>query len=163
MMSKNQYSRIAAFVALLVFGFVAEGYATASEEAWETIIPCGGKQYVITSHCIASGDVFELNICRAGQQLAVDNLSITVPSAPPRAKHSALFATHWQCVQFDTGSYILLDFSSGTGRTAHDESVEFYDKQLQRVTNKAIIRRIYEHADKAPEGFVKSIYPGEGG
>lgn len=161
-MSKTKYSRIAASVALLAFGLEVAGCANASEDAWKTMVPCGGVQYVITSHCRASGDAFELNTCRVGQQLAVDNLSITVPSAPRRVRSPALFATHWQCVQIDTGSYLVLDFSSGSGRTASDESVEFYDKQLHRVTDKVIIRRIYQHADKAPDGFVKSIYPGEG-
>lgn len=161
-MSKTKYSRIAASVAFLAFGLVIAGCATASEEAWKTIISCGGSQYVVTSYCKASGDAFELNTCRPGQQLAVGKLSIVVPSGPRTAKQSALFATHWQCVQTHTGSYLLLDFSSGSGRTSSDEAVEFYDKQLHRVTDEVVIRSIYKHAGKAPEGYVKSIYPGEG-
>lgn len=161
MMSNSKYLQVSAYLAFLSLGLTT-GCASASAEEWKTDIPCGGLQYVVTSHCKASGDAFELNTCRPGQQLTVGKLSINVPSAPRTAKQQPIFATHWQCVKTDTGAYLLLDFSSGTGRTASDEAVEFYDKQLHRITDEAVIRSIYRHADKAPEGYVKSIYPGEG-
>ncbi len=162
MMLNSKYLQVSACLAFLSFGLATTGCASSNVEEWETVIPCGGSQYVVTSHCKASGDTFELNTCRPGQQLAVGKLSINVPSAPRTAKQPPLFATHWQCVKTDAGAYLLLDFSSGTGRTASDEAVEFYDNQLHRVTDETIIRSIYKHANKAPDGYVKSIYPGEG-
>lgn len=162
MMSKSNRLYAAASIAFFSLGLTTSGCASSSVDEWRTIIPCGGLQYVVTSRCKASGDTFELNTCQPGQRLTVGKISIEVPSTPRTAKQPQLFATHWQCVRTDTGSFLSLDFSSGTGRTADDEGVEFYDNQLHRVTDEAIIRSIYKHSNKAPEGYVKSIYPGEG-
>lgn len=162
MMSTKRGFHAGLFFVFLFFGMATSGCASPSADVWETSIPCGGVLYVVTSHCKASGDLFELNTCRPGQRLAIGEKSVDVPSAPRAAKLPALFATHWQCVKTDTRVYLLLDFSSGTGRGANDETVEFYDNQLHRVTDEAIIRSIYKHANKAPEGYVRSIYPGEG-
>ena len=162
MMSKSRNLLVAVSTAFLSFGLATSGCASSSMEEWITTIPCGGAQYTVTSYCKASGDTFELNTCRPGQQLATGKRSIEIPSSSRTVKHPSLFATHWQCVTTQTGSYLLLDFSSGTGRTAKDESVEFYDDQLRRVSDQAIIRSINKHADNATQGYVKSIYPGEG-
>ncbi|MDE2400038.1 MAG: hypothetical protein KGL90_00025 [Burkholderiales bacterium] len=162
MMSKSNRLQAAVSIAFFSLGLTTSGCASSNLDEWRTVIPCGGLQYVVTSHCKASNDTFELNTCQPGQQLAIGNISIELPSTPHTAKKPSLFATHWQCVTTDTGSFLSLDFSSGTGRTADDEAVEFYDKQLRRVTDEAIIRSIYKHSKNAPEGYVKSIYPGEG-
>lgn len=162
MMSKAKYLQVGTCLTFLSFGLTTLGCARPSVEEWKTAIPCGDTQYVVTSHCKASGDQFELNTCKPGQQLTNGQQSVDIPLIPRDAKRAPLFATHWQCVKTDKGSYLLLDFSTGTGRTANDEAVEFYDNQLHRVTDESVIRSIYKHVDKAPEGYVKSIYPGEG-
>jgi hypothetical protein len=154
--------RTAALVAFLPFGLATSGCANSSLEEWETLIPCGGQNYILTSHCRSSSDSLELNACRVGQKLSVGKTSILVPSSSRAVKHPSIFATHWQCVRISTGSYLLLDFTSGSGRGANDEAIEIYDNQLRRVIDEATIRSIYENVDKATEGNVKSIYP-EGG
>lgn len=162
-MSKTKYLQFVACIVFLSCGFAASGRADSGVEEWKTVIPCGGDQYIVTSHCKASSDPFELNTCRPGQQLAVGDLSIEIPAKARAATQAPLFATHWQCVKTDEEFYLLLDFSTGTGRSASDEAVEFYDRQLRRLTRESIIRRIYKYADEAPDGYVRSIYPGEGG
>jgi hypothetical protein len=162
MMSKSKFLQGTACISLLIFGLTTAGCARSNAGEWKTVIPCGGIQYTVTSHCKASGDSFELNTCRPGQQLATGRRSIEIPSTARASKQAPLFATHWQCVKTDKDSYLLLDYSTGTGRAPSDEAVEFYDSQLNRVTDDSTIRSIYKHADKAPEGYVRSIYPGEG-
>lgn len=152
-----------ASVAWLSLGLAASGCAKTSGEEWKTTIPCGRVEYVVISSCVASGDDFELNKCREGQTLEIAGDSISIPSSPRSAKNPAIFATHWQCVTVDAVSYLLLDFSSGSGRTVGDESVEIYDHQLRRVVDDSIIRNIYKHLGKATEGYVRSIYPTGGG
>ena len=162
MMAKKNCLQIAACLSFLAFGITMPGCARSSVDEWETAIPCGGTQYTVITHCKASGDSFELNTCRPGQRLAAGKLSIVIPSTERTSKQAPLFATHWQCLKVDKDSYLLLDFSTGTGRSAGDEAVELYDNQLHRVIDESIIRSIYKHLDKAPEGYVRSIYPGEG-
>jgi hypothetical protein len=162
MMSLPKYFPAAACLAFLSLGLATSGCASPSAEEWKTAIQCGGVQYVVTSHCKSSGDLFELNTCQPKQQLASGLQYVEIPSKQRSMNQAPLFATHWQCVRTDTGSYLMLDFSTGTGRAASDEAVEFYDSHLRKVSDEAIIHNIYKHTDKASEGYVKSIYPGEG-
>jgi hypothetical protein len=159
MMSTSHGLHAAVSVASLSLILASPGCAHASWEEWKTTISCDGAQYVVTSYCRASVDRFELNSCREGQKLANSSSSIAIPASPRKAKQPLLFATHWQCVKTHVGSYLLLDFSSGSGRTANDESTEIYDNQLRRVIDESITRAVYKHLEKAAEGYVKSIYP----
>lgn len=161
MMPRSKKWRLAACLAISNLGFATSGCASSAVEEWKTSIPCGDKQFIVTTFCKASGDPYELNTCRPGQQLTNGSRAVSLPPKPRDAKLSPLFATHWQCVRVGSSSYLVLDFSTGKGRSSSDESVEFYDMQLQVVNDEATIRAIYKYADKAPNGYVKSIFPGE--
>lgn len=161
MLRSRKWSR-AVCLTIANLGFGTLGCASLTVEEWKTSIPCGGKQFTLTSFCKASGDPFELNTCRPGQKLTNGSRSVALPATPRDAKLSPLFATHWQCVMTEAAPYLVLDFATGTGRSSSDESVEFYDMHLQVVTDESTIRGIYKRSGKAPNGFVKSIFPGEG-
>jgi hypothetical protein len=138
------------------------GCAQSIAEEWKTVIPCGPKNYVVTSHCRPSKDPFELNTCQPGQQLSSDPLSIQIPSSKKILKSALLFATHWQCVAVDTSYFLMIDYSTGTSQSEADEAVEFYDSQLLRINDAPTIKRIRQNTHNAPEGYINSIYPGEG-
>lgn len=132
-------------------------------EEWRTTIDCGGSRYFVISQCRASGDPFELNTCVPNQKLIFGDKSISVPAGKLRRQSTALYATHWNCIEEPQGSVIRLGYASGEGRGSNDEGTEFFDDQLRLIQDEKRINRFFQSLKKSRKGFVRSIMPGEGG
>ncbi|TDM09220.1 MAG: hypothetical protein C4K60_07910 [Ideonella sp. MAG2] len=62
----------------------------------------------------------------------------------------------------DQGPILVLDYTSGQGRSEGDEDAEFFDAKLQVIRDPAVQRKLYKLMPQATKGSVKSIMPVEG-
>jgi len=133
-------------------------------DTWKTTFMCGGRTFVVESHCKPSITPMTLNYCAEGQQKVLNGTNqVALPYTSPAKGKPALFAVLWSCVSVQAVPYIALTYASGQGQGEEDESAEVFDLNLKFISNYALQVEVFRQEAKGMHGRVRSIFPdGEG-